>query len=143
MAIDKKQVEVESIQGLETLAHARDFEMKMDGPKALGGTNNSMDPVEALLSAVGGCKLFVANAFASAHEIKLNSIKVNLTGDVDTDGLTGKNPEAKIGLMNLNTHYQIDADNTKEEIEAFIDFIDETSPVVDTIINAPKMTREI
>lgn len=143
MAISKKEAEVESIKGLETLAHAQGFEMTMDGPKDLGGTDNGMGPVEALLSAVGGCKIFVAKSYARAHEIKLNTIKITITGDIDLDGLTGENPEAKIGLINLNTHYKIDADNTKEEIEPFADFIDATSPVAETIVNAPKMTREI
>ena len=40
-------------------------------------------------------------------------------------------------------NYQIDADNTKEEIEAFTDFIDATCPVIDTIVNTPNITREI
>lgn len=143
MAISKMRAVVESIKGLEAKATVRDFEMTMDEPKSLGGTNTGMNPVEAMLSAVGGCKVIVAKSFARAHKINLNAIKITVTGDLDTDGFTGKNPDAKIGLMNLHTQYEIDADNTKEEIEAFTDFIDATCPVMDTIVNTPNISRDI
>lgn len=143
MAISKMKAEVETVEGLKTKSRVRDFEFTMDEPKNLGGTDTGMNPVEALLSAVGGCKVIVAQSFARAHKIKLNHIKVTVTGDLDTDGFTGKNPDAKIGLINLKTHYDFDADNTREELEAFADFIDETCPVIDTIVNAPSMEREI
>lgn len=143
MSISTMKAEVESVKGLKTVSHVRDFEFTMDEPKNLGGTDTGMNPVEALLSAVGGCKVIVAQSYARAHKIKLNHIKIAVTGDLDTDGFTGKNPDAKVGLMNLKTHYQFDADNTEEELTAFADFIDATCPVIDTISNAPEMERTI
>ncbi len=143
MAISQMKAEVEAVAGLETVSRVRDFEFTMDEPTNLGGTDQGMNPVEALLSAVGGCKVIVAQSFARAKKIKLNRIKVTVDGELDTDGFTGKNPEAKVGLTDLDTHYQIDADNTKEEIEDFVDFIEATCPVMDTIENKPKMKKQI
>jgi uncharacterized OsmC-like protein len=137
------KAEVEAVSGLETVSRVRDFEFTMDEPKNLGGTDQGMNPVEALLSAVGGCKVIVAQSFARAKKIKLNSIKITVDGELDTDGFTGKNPEAKVGLTDLDTYYQIDADNTKEEIEDFVDFIEATCPVIDTIANKPNMKKQI
>ena len=48
----------------------------------------------------------------------------------------GKNKSAKIGLSRLSTHYFIQADNTKEK-QAFIDFIEHTCPLSDTIKKCP------
>ncbi len=143
MAISRMKAEVEAVSGLETVSRVRDFEFTMDEPKNLGGTDQGMNPVEALLSSVGGCKVIVAQSFARAKKIKLNSIKVTVDGEMDTDGFTGKNPEAKVGLTDLDTHYQIDADNTKEEIEDFVDFIEATCPVIQTIADAPNMKKQI
>jgi len=143
MAISRMKAEVEAVSGLETVSRVRDFEFTMDEPKNLGGTDQGMNPVEALLSAVGGCKVIVAQSFARAKKIKLNSIKITVDGELDTDGFTGKNPEAKVGLTDLDTYYQIDADNTKEEIEDFVDFIEATCPVIDTIANKPNMKKQI
>lgn len=143
MAMIEMKAEVETVTGLKTISRVRDFEFTMDEPQNLGGTDTGMNPVEALLSAVGGCKVIVAQSYARAHKINLNHIKVTVTGDLDTDGFTGKNPDTKVGLINLKTRYQFDADNTEEELTAFADFIDATCPVIDTIVNAPEMEREI
>lgn len=143
MAMVKMKADVETVKGLKTISRVRDFEFTMDEPRNLGGTDTGMNPIEALLSAVGGCKVIVAQSYARAHKINLNHIKVTVTGDLDTDGFTGKNPDTKVGLINLKTHYQFDADNTEEELIAFADFIDATCPVIDTIANAPEMEREI
>lgn len=143
MAMVKMKADVETVKGLKTISRVRDFEFTMDEPRNLGGTDTGMNPIEALLSAVGGCKVIVAQSYARAHKINLNQIKVTVTGDLDTDGFTGKNPDTKVGLINLKTHYQFDADNTEEELIAFADFIDATCPVIDTIANAPEMEREI
>lgn len=143
MSIMKMEATVESKKGLQTISRVRDFEFIMDEPANLGGTDTGMNPVEAILSAVGGCKVIVARSFARAHQIKLKDIKITVNGELNSDGFTGKDPEAKIGLTNLNTHYQIDANNTLEEINNFVKFIEETCPVVDTIINKPKMKNTI
>lgn len=59
MAISRMKAEVEAVSGLETVSRVRDFEFTMDEPKNLGGTDQGMNPVEALLSSVGGCKVIV------------------------------------------------------------------------------------
>lgn len=134
---------VKSVKGLKTVSKVREFEFVMDEPKNLGGTDEGMNPVEALLSAIGGCKVIVARSFCRVKKIALEDITVKVEGDIDTDGFTGKNPEAKIGLFNIKTTYHIKADNTEEEIMSFIDFIEKTCPVADTIINSPNFEKVI
>ena len=102
-----------------------------------------MNPVECLLSALGACKCIVARAFAKKNKINLNSINIELDGVLDPDGFLGVNKDAKIGFSKITTRYFIDADNTKEEIEAFIDFIERTCPVKDTIANTPAFDTEL
>ena len=102
-----------------------------------------MNPVEALLGSLGACKVIVAKSFAKFHNINLNSIKVELEGELDTDGFMGKNPNAKIGFSKIVSKFYIDADNTDEEIEKFVIFINNTCPVADTIKNAPVMENYI
>ncbi|WP_414050804.1 OsmC family protein [Macrococcus animalis] len=143
MAIEVMRASVESIEGLKVESSVRDFKMIMDEPESLGGTNNGMNPVEALLSAVGGCKVIVARSFAKMKKIDLQAITIDVEGTLDTDGFTGRNKEAKIGLSHLKTIYKIKANNSEEELKAFVDFIERTCPVIDTIVNAPEFEREI
>ncbi|WP_425538619.1 OsmC family protein [Microaceticoccus formicicus] len=136
MAKEVFKAVVEPREGLTMACKVREFEMLLDEPVELGGNNKAMNPVEALLSSLGACKAIVMRCFAPAHNINLVDFKIELEGDLDPDGFLGKNPEAKIGFSEVRTHITIDAENTQEEIEAFIEFVEKTCPVQDTLVNA-------
>lgn len=143
MAIEKFEATVESVSGLKVSCKSREFELFLDEPKSLGGTNEAMNPVEALLNSLGACKVIVAKSFARLHKMKINNIRIELEGELDMDGFMGKNPKAKIGFSKITTNFYIDADNTTEEIAAYVDFINRTCPVADTIENGPEMISNI
>ena len=133
----------EAKDGLTISCQARDFEYTLDEPKELGGNDMGMNPVESILCSLGACKSIVVKAFARAHKIKINSVRIELEGVLDPDGFLGKNPDAKIGFSEIKTHFFIDADNTAEEITRYIDFVERNCPVQDTIVNAPDFKTEI
>lgn len=143
MAIETFHAVAKSIGGLKVSCTSRNFEFILDEPKNLGGSNEAMNPVEALLSSLGGCKVIVARSFAKMHGINLKDIRVELEGELDPDGFMGKNKEAKIGFSSIVSNIYIDADNTDEEITNFVAFIDRTCPVADTIHNAPTTKTKI
>lgn len=129
--------------GLTIECSARNFNMILDEPESLGGNDEGMNPVECLLVALGGCKCIVAKAFANKNRINLQDIRIELDGVLDPDGFLGKNKDAKIGFSKITTRFYIKADNTKEEIEKFVDFIEKTCPVHDTLENTPEFSTEI
>ncbi|NLW54895.1 MAG: OsmC family protein [Clostridiaceae bacterium] len=133
----------EGQDGLTMLCKARDFEIVIDEPPELGGNDKGMNPVEALLTALAACKAIVIKAFASKHRIKLNSVRVEVEGVLDPDGFLGLNKDAKIGYSEVTTHYYIDADNTEEEIDKYVKFVEKNCPVKDSIVNAPTMNYVI
>lgn len=129
--------------GQVVTALARGKDIVLDEPPALGGTDQGMNPVEALLGALGACKCIVAKSFAAAQGIRLRAIEIDLEGTLDPDGFTGANPQAKVGFSAIRTRYRIDADNTDAELDAFIEYIDGHCPVMDTIVNAPTFEHTI
>jgi len=131
------------LDGLAVECSARDFAFVLDEPPSLGGADTGMNPVEALLSSLGGCKCIVARAFAKAKGIDLKSINIELEGVLDPDGFLGRNPDAKIGFSKITTRYYIDADNTEEQIADYVDFIEHHCPVKDTIANTPAFETQI
>ncbi len=133
----------EEKEGLVTKVVSRDFEITLDEPADLGGTDTGMNPVEALLGSLAACESMVVRVFAKKHKINLKSIRVEVEGDLDLDGLFGINKEAKIGFSEIRSHFFIEADNTKEEIERYIDFVERTCPVQDTLTNVAKITHTI
>lgn len=136
------KAEVESLGGLQLKCSARGFEFIIDEPENVGGTNEAMNPLEALLCSLGACKMMVVRFFYQAKQINLKSMRVEILGEIDSDHLKGK-PNVKIGFSKIITNYYIDADNTDEEIKDLVAFIETTCPVKDTIVNAPEMELHI
>lgn len=117
------KAEVESLGGLQLKCSARGFEFMIDEPENVGGTNEAMNPLEALLCSLGACKMMVVRFFYQAKQIKLKSMRVEILGEIDSDRLKDK-PDVKVGFSKIITNYYIDADNTDEEIQDLVAFIE-------------------
>ncbi|MDE1475521.1 OsmC family protein [Xenorhabdus bovienii] len=135
--------EIESSGHLKMQCSTRGFSFHVDEPKNLGGTDEAMNPVEALLSAFGACQCIVAKSFARKHKINLIDIQVKMEGELDTDGFTRRNKNAKMGFSKITSKFYIKADNTEQEIRDFIDFVESNCPVLDTIVNTPEIVTEV
>lgn len=143
MAIQTLKAAVNLLEGLKVECSSRGFNFTLDQSKEAGGNDEGMCPGEALLSALGGCKCMVAKILTKSTDIKLEELKIELEADFDPDGFTGKNKVAKIGLSKINTKYFIKANNEEEKIKEFIDKIESTCPIKDTIENPPEMNFEV
>lgn len=143
MAKETFHAVAQSIGGMKVSCTSRNFEFILDEPKNLGGSDEGMNPIEALLASLGACKVIVARSFAKVQGINSNDIRVEIDGVLDPDGFIGKNKAAKIGYSAIVSKFYIEADNTDEEISYFIAFIDRTCPVADTIKNVPTTKSEI
>lgn len=129
--------------GFKVYCEARGKEILLDEPLEDGGTDEGMNPIEAVLSALGACKCIVAKAFARSQGIRLTSIRIDVEGEFDPDGYLGRNPEAKVGFSHITERFYIEADNTPEEIEAYLDFMEAHCPVMDTLANPPSFARAL
>ncbi len=130
-------------KGMQVTCSARGKSFILDEPKELGGTDLGMNPVEALLSALGACKCIVVKSFARMKKIDFLGVRIECEGELDPDGFMGKNIDAKIGFSKIKTHYYIEANNTQEELADFIGFVERTCPVKDSIVNSPEMEDDL
>jgi uncharacterized OsmC-like protein len=130
-------------KGLQVTCSARGKSFILDEPKEFGGIDEGMNPVEAMLSALGACKCIVVKSFARMNKINLQGIRIECEGELDPDGFLGKNKNAKIGFSKIKTNYYFESTNTKEELMDFIDFVERTCPVKDSIVNSPEMENEL
>lgn len=91
-------------------------ELLIDEPEWLAGTNKGPNPVEYLLSALGGCLSlsFILSANNKNHEIK--GLDVEVTGDVDLNILLGLK-EGNPGFYNLNVTFNVDTEIEDVKIE--------------------------
>lgn len=121
-------------QGMQVEATTRGFKLIMDEPEDLGGTNTGMNPVEAVLCALGGCQAIVVKAFAQAKKFQYESFRIELEGDLDPDGFLGKS-DARKGFQEVRYKVFFKTNESQEKTEEFARFVEETCPVCDIIKN--------
>lgn len=131
------------LEGVTVECVSRDHKFILDEPAELGGADKGMNPCEALLAALGACKCIVAGAFAKAHNIDIQDLKIEVEGDLDPDGFLGKNPQAKIGFTEIRTKVNIKSNSSDEDIKKFMAFVDNTCPIADTLVNTADYKTDV
>lgn len=121
-------------KGMVVKASSRNFEITIDEPKSLGGTDTGMNPVELVLSALGACQSIVARVYARKFHIQLDDFWVEVEGDLDTDGFMNKS-DVRRGYSEIRYTFHIKTDAPREQVESFVEFLEQTCPVGDTIAN--------
>ncbi|GLI05011.1 OsmC family protein [Paenibacillus tyrfis] len=121
-------------EGVKVKASSRQFELTIDEPKSLGGTDTGMNPVEALLASLGACQSIVARVYAPKFGVKLDDFQVDVEGDLDLDGFFNRS-EVRPGYSEIRYTFRIKTDSPKDKVEEFIRFIESKCPVGDTIAN--------
>lgn len=121
-------------KGVQVKAKSRHFEVTIDEPKELGGTDTGMNPVELTLCALGACQAIVARVYARKFNIQFDDLWIEVEGDLDTDGFMNKS-DVRCGFSDIRYNFHIATDAPKEKVEEFVAFVEKTCPVGDTIAN--------
>lgn len=127
--------------GVRVKTTARNFELIIDEPKSLGGTDTGMNPVEALLASLGACQSIVARVYAPKFGVKLDDFQVEVEGDLDLDGFFDRAP-VRPGYSDIRYTFHIKTDSPKEKVDEFVRFLESKCPVGDTIANPVNLTLE-
>ncbi|GGG64574.1 OsmC family protein [Paenibacillus radicis (ex Gao et al. 2016)] len=120
--------------GVKVKTNVRQFELIIDEPASLGGTDTGMNPVEALLASLGACQAIVARVYAPKFGVKLNDFRVEVEGELDLDGFFDKAP-VRPGYSDIRYTFHIKTDSPKEKVEEFVQFLESKCPVGDTLAN--------
>lgn len=118
--------------GMQVEVMSRNFKFYIDEPKHMGGLNEAMTPMEALLGTLGACQAIVAAAYAKAHKVSYKEFSVEIEGDMDMDGFMGK-AGVRPGFQEIRYTMHFKTKESKETIEKFAKFIEQTCPITDTL----------
>lgn len=127
--------------GLAVENESRGFKFVLDEPVELGGTDTGMNPVEALLCALGSCETIVAAAFAKANDIAFDELWFELEGDLDPDGFLHGKPGVRNGFQEVRVVMHIKTDAPAEKVQKFQQFIQSRCPVGDVIANGTRVVH--
>lgn len=126
--------------GMQVEVQSKHFKILIDEPAHMGGTDKGMSPMEALLGTLGACQAIVAASYAKAHRVSYEAFSVEMEGDMDMDGFMGKS-DVRPGFQEIRYTMHFKTTESKEKIEQFSKFIEETCPVTDTLKQKVKLVN--
>jgi uncharacterized OsmC-like protein len=116
-------------------AHKSTFSYSADHPEIFASEDNGPTPVEFVLVGLASCLTAGVAAVAQNRGIQLNKVTATIEGDMNILGILGADPEVRNGFSGIRVNYDIDADASREDIEALVAQSQKRSAVFDVITN--------
>ena len=127
----------------KTRVTARDFEYTIDEPENLGGENSAPTPVEYVSGAWAGCLTVVAHKVADEQDIHINSLSIDIEGEIDPRKFLGQSDDPRAGYQELRVNVQVDADADADALKAWFDTVESRCPVGDNLTNPTPATTKL
>jgi len=115
--------------------HKKTFTYDTDHPEVFASEDNAATPVEVVLAGLAGCLTAGVASVAQMRGIQLRSVKATVEAPMDVRGILGMDSEIRNGFSGITVTYDIDADATREQIEAVVAQSQKRSAVYDIITN--------
>ena len=119
MADMKVRVRAHSENATKTVVKARNFQLIIDEPTEMGGTNEGATPVEYVLGAFSGCLNVMAHLIAKEMDITLRGIKIDISGTLNPARLYGQSYDERAGFNQSNQAVQSDAGGGASDHSSF------------------------
>ena len=132
---------VESFYGLgEEQRRKKRFAFDADHPEVFASEDLGATPVEYVLVGLASCLTAGIAAIAQYRSIQLKSVTATIEGDMDIQGILGIDDEVRNGFKGIKVTYDIDADASREDIEALVAQSQKRSAVYDIVTNPTNVT---
>jgi len=127
----------------EEQEHRQTFGFDIDHPLQFAAQDNGITPVEYVLIALGGCLTAGIASVAQQRQIQLRSVRATVAAEMDLQGILGVDPDVRNGFSGVKVSYQIDADATRQEIEALVAQSQKRSAVYDILTNPTSVAVDV
>jgi len=137
-------VKVRSYFGLgEEHDHKAESVFEADHPEVFAATDNGITPIEYLLVGLASCLSAGVASVAQNRGIQLNSVEATVEGNHDIRGILGADTDVRNGYNDIKVTFHIDADASREDIEALVAQSQKRSAVFDALTNPTDVTVEV
>jgi len=123
----------------------RSFEINVDEPGVLGGSDSAPNPVEYLAAGLCGCITAGIATNAELFSIPLEKLEVDVDIDFDVLGLLAVDRSVPTGATGIRYAVRLKGKEgvTREQLERCKSVIDKKSPVRNTLANAVPIQTEV
>ena len=119
--------------------HRVPYTFDADHPECFASEDRGAAPVEIVLAALGSCLTAGVAAVAQYRGIQLRSVTATVEGSMNILGILGADPDVRNGFNDVTVRFDIDADASREEIEALVAQSQKRSAVFDIMTNPTKV----
>ena len=138
------QTSVKAFYGLgQDHTHKSEFTFDLDHPEVFASEDKGATPVELVLTGLAGCLTAGVAAIAQLRKIQLRSVTATLEGAMDIQGILGIDSDVRNGFDDIKVRFDIDADATREEIEALVAQSQKRSAVYDALTNPTNVSVSV
>jgi uncharacterized OsmC-like protein len=138
------KTDVKSFFGLgQEQQHKTESSFEADHPEIFASEDHAITPIEYVLVGLASCLTAGVAAVAQNRGIQLRSVESKLEGKMDIRGILGMDSDVRNGYDDIKVTFKIDADASKQEIEAVVAQSQKRSAVYDVITNPVNVTVEV
>jgi uncharacterized OsmC-like protein len=122
--------------GGQNIERNTEYKMQYDYPNQLAGEGRGPTVCEYCMGALAACLTQTIVMHATARGIKIDSIDINVEGDIDVRGFTGMFKDVRPGAQQFRVNMNIKSDTaSKEQINDLYEIGKRFSPAFDTLTN--------
>jgi uncharacterized OsmC-like protein len=124
-------------------SHLEESTFVADHPEIFAATDKGITPIEYLLVGLASCLSAGVASVAQNRGIQLRSVEAIVEGHHDVRGILGADIDVRNGFNDVKVTFNIDADASKEDIEALVAQSQKRSAVFDALSNPTNITVEV
>ena len=124
-------------------AHRSEFNFDGDHPEVFAAEDNGITPIEYLIVGLASCLTGGIASVAENRGIQLRSVESTVEGGHDIRGILGADTDVRNGFNDIKVTFTIDADASRQEIEALVAQSQKRSAVFDALTNPTNVTVEV
>jgi uncharacterized OsmC-like protein len=123
--------------------HKTEAVFDADHPEVFAAEDNGITPIEYLLVGLASCLTAGVASVAQNRGIQLRSVESVVEGNHDIRGILGADSDVRNGFNDIKVTFTIDADATKQEIDALVAQSQKRSAVFDALTNPTNVSVEV
>ena len=123
--------------------HKTERAFEADHPETFAAPDGGITPIEYLLVGLASCLTAGVASVAQNRGIQLRSVESTVEGNHDIRGILGADSDVRNGFNDIKVTFTIDADASKQEIEALVAQSQKRSAVFDALSNPTEVAVEV